>query len=100
MNPHATPPTDNPLTAWAQLVCRSRFEDLSPLAVAKAKVFLMDTLACGVAGRTGPHAQELAVAAQQWGHGHEAVVWGSHLRAPAALRSEKANKAGNKAAIG
>ena len=56
MNPHATPPTDNPLTAWAQLVCRSRFENLSPLAVAKAKVFLMDTLACGVAGRTGPHA--------------------------------------------
>ena len=36
MNPHATPPTDNPLTAWAQLVCRSRFENLSPLAVAKA----------------------------------------------------------------
>lgn len=84
MNLPKTTPSDNPLTAWAQLVCRSRFEDLSPLAVAKAKVFLMDTLACGVAGRTGPHAHELAVAAQQWGQGNEAVVWGSHLRAPAA----------------
>ena len=84
MNLPKTSPNENPLNAWAQLVCRARFEDLSPNAVAKAKVFLMDTLACGVAGRTGPHAHELAVAAQQWGQGAESVVWGSHLRAPAA----------------
>src|SRR5829696_1359912 len=53
-------------------------------ARAAARMFLLDTLAVGVAG-TGHAAQPgLLAAANRWGAGAEAGVWGEAARLPAA----------------
>lgn len=73
----------NPLRALAELVANTRYEDLPPAAVARAKVFLLDTLGCGVAGRGAPLIEEIARVAASWGAGEDAVVWGDRRRLPA-----------------
>lgn len=73
--------------ALAEHAARTRFADLPPAAVARAKVFLLDTLGVGLAGSTAQGAAELLRAAQGWGHDRDAAVWGTgqHLPAPQAV---------------
>jgi 2-methylcitrate dehydratase PrpD len=74
----------NPIVPLAELVARTRFEDLPPHAVAAAKTFILDTLGVGVAGFTGPRVRELAVTLASWGSGDESSAWGCGRRLPAA----------------
>lgn len=64
-------------------VVSTRFEDLTAAAVARAKVFVLDTFGVGVAGRKAPFAQELLAQVQRWGAGDDALAWGSGVRLPA-----------------
>jgi aconitate decarboxylase len=75
---------DNPLTALAELVAHSRFEHLSEAAVKATRIFLLDTLGCGVAGSTAPKVDAVVNAASRWGEGGQATVWGDRRRLPAA----------------
>jgi 2-methylcitrate dehydratase PrpD len=70
---------------FAAHVATARFEDLPADAVARAKVFILDTLGVGIAGATAAGAAELMAAARQWGAGAEAVIWGRAGRAPAGI---------------
>src|SRR5215470_15757866 len=72
------------ISAFADHVVATRFDDIPADAVRAAKVFILDTLGVGLAGSTGPMARELAVASDTWGQGEEARVWGSGIRRPAA----------------
>ena len=74
----------NPIVPLAELVARTRYEDLPPHAVAAAQTFILDTLGVGVAGRTGPRVRELADTLASWGAGEEATAWGCGRRLPAA----------------
>jgi aconitate decarboxylase len=65
-------------------VVATRFEDLPPDAVARAKTFVLDTLGVGAAGLRAPFAPELLAQAQRWGSGEEAHAWGHRVRLPAA----------------
>jgi len=69
--------------AFAAHIARTRFEDLPAQAVAKAKVFLLDTIGVGLAGTSDANAPRVLEAAAQWGEGTEATVWGSAVRLPA-----------------
>ncbi|MBL8378767.1 MAG: MmgE/PrpD family protein [Burkholderiales bacterium] len=73
----------NPLIDIAELVVKSRYEDLPADAVARAKVFILDTLGVGIAGSTGPAIGALTEVARSWGAGDDATVWGSGVRLPA-----------------
>lgn len=73
----------NPVVPLAELVARTRFEDLPPAAVARAKVWLTDTIGVGVAGSTGPKVKELQRALSGWGTGGEATAWVSGKKLPA-----------------
>ena len=55
-----------------------RFADIPPAAVAKAKVFILDTLGVGIAGGSVPEAAPLLATAGDWGQGNAAAVWGTH----------------------
>lgn len=72
--------------AFAAHAVRTRFADLPPAAVAKAKTFLLDTLGVGIAGRTGAQAEAIARLAAAWGKGEEATCWldGARLAAGSA----------------
>lgn len=59
-----------------------RYTDLPPKAVAKAKVFILDTLGVGIAGGSVPEAAPLATAARGWGAGDAVAVWGTRGRLP------------------
>ena len=80
----ASASSENPVTALADLVARARFADLSEAAVRATRTFLLDTLGCGVAGSTAPKVDAVVDAAQRWGAGEEATVWGDRRRLPAA----------------
>ncbi|MFN0161154.1 MAG: MmgE/PrpD family protein [Burkholderiales bacterium] len=73
----------NPLVDIAELVVKSHYEDLPAEAVARAKVFILDTLGVGIAGSTAPAIAALTQVARSWGAGDEATVWGSGARLPA-----------------
>lgn len=78
--------TDTPDAFAARLAAHAaalRYEDLPPGAVARAKVFILDTLGVGVAGATAQGAAEVLAAAGRWGAGAEATVWGTEARLPA-----------------
>lgn len=76
-------------TIWASeqlvdFVCATRFEDLDPHVLERAKTFLMDTLAVGVAGRCTAGSDAVLRATQGWGNGDAARVIGRpRLRVPA-----------------
>lgn len=57
-----------------------RFADLPAEAVAKAKVFILDTLGVGLAGGSVPEAAPLLATARCWGAGEAATVWGRRER--------------------
>src|SRR6476661_1899209 len=57
-----------------------RFSDIPPEAVAKAKVFILDTLGVGIAGGSVPEAAPLLATARGWGEGSAVSVWGTRAR--------------------
>lgn len=69
---------------FAAHVHGTRFADLSPEAVAKAKIFILDSLGVGIAGGSVPHAAELHAIAAQWGDRADVPAWGHAKRLPAA----------------
>ena len=78
--PDPADPVARRLAAHAAAV---RFEDLPPAVVARAKTFILDTLGVGIAGSTAQGAAAVLAAAQGWGGGAEARVWGTAQRLPA-----------------
>lgn len=57
---------------------------IPPAARAAARVFVLDTLAVGVAGTGHEKQPAIVAAASRWGTGAEATVWGQGTRLPAA----------------
>jgi 2-methylcitrate dehydratase PrpD len=62
----------------------TRFEDLPPFVVDRAKVFILDSLGVGIAGSTAAHADALLAIASRWGDRPEVAAWGRAVRLPAA----------------
>ncbi len=58
------------------------FEELPAAAVEAAKIFVLDTFSCALAGSTGPSSDEALTAAQLWGTGDGARVWARPDRLP------------------
>ena len=73
----------NAAQRFAAHVAETRFADLPDAAVERAKVFILDSFGVGVAGSSAAGAAELLSAAQGWGDGAEAAVWGRTARLPA-----------------
>ncbi|HUN41712.1 MAG TPA: MmgE/PrpD family protein, partial [Acetobacteraceae bacterium] len=71
---------------FASHALTTRFEDISPEAVAAAKVFILDSIGVGIAGSAVPGGDGLRRIAATWGAAQEAQVWGRAMRlsAPAA----------------
>ncbi|WP_374759546.1 MmgE/PrpD family protein [Elioraea sp.] len=57
---------------------------IPPPARAAARVFVLDTLAVGVAGTGHENQPGMIAAASRWGTGSEATVWGQGTCLPAA----------------
>jgi aconitate decarboxylase len=72
--------------AFAEHAAHTRFETLPPIAVAKARTFLLDTLGVGLAGRAGANLDAVSRLAAAWGAGDEATSWrdGARLTAGSA----------------
>ena len=68
---------------FAAHVAGARLQHLPAAVVARAKVFILDTLGVGVAGSSAAGAAEMLHAARGWGTGTEAAVWGRRDRMPA-----------------
>lgn len=71
---------------FARHALATPFSELSPEAVAAAKIFILDSIGVGVAGAHAPFAQEVRQAALGWGGAavsQSAHIWGVGLRAPA-----------------
>ena len=62
---------------------RTRFEHLSPRAVAATKTFALDSLGVALSGSRVPLVAALKETAATWGAGDAARVWGSGERVPA-----------------
>lgn len=61
--------------AFAAHAVRTRFADLPPLAVAKGKTFLLDTIGVALAGSSGANVEAVRDLAMGWGPGDEATSW-------------------------
>jgi aconitate decarboxylase len=70
------------IAAFAEHVTERSYRDLPDVAVNAAKIFILDTLGVGLAGSSGPKAQELARAQGLWGSGDNARVWSTGERLP------------------
>lgn len=71
--------------AVVDFVRQTTFEDLSPEALKYLKVFIMDTLAVGVAGRCSAGSDIMLKAVQTWGEGTQSrVIARPGVRFPAA----------------
>lgn len=75
--------TPDALTALVAHVAGTKFEDLPPVAVEKAKTFLLDTVGVGVAGSSGAAVDRLIRVCKGWGDGGEATAWVTGVRLPA-----------------
>lgn len=64
-------------------VARTTYADLPAAVVRAAKIFILDTFSCALAGSTGPSAAETLAAARNWGAGDSAAVWAHTERLPA-----------------
>jgi aconitate decarboxylase len=69
---------------FARHALTARYEDLSEDAVARAKVFILDTLGVGIAGSIAYGAEQVAIANAGWGSGTDATLWGRRERATVA----------------
>jgi len=67
----------------ASHVRNTRYEDLRPHDLGKAKTFLLDTFGVGIAGSSGASVESLVSTVQGWGQGDEATVWVTGERLPA-----------------
>ena len=65
-----------------QLAVETAFDDLPSAAVRATQTFLLDSLAVGVAGRTGPWRDETLRTALTWGRGGSARILGDGLAVP------------------
>ncbi len=75
----------DPIVPIAELVAKTRYEDLPATAIAAAKTFILDTIGVGVAGAaSGPRVRELIETARGWGAGNDATVWLHGAKLPAA----------------
>ncbi len=72
------------LDRLTQLAVETAFGDLPPAAVRATQTFLLDGLAVGVAGRTGPWRDETVRMALAWGRGGTARILGDALCVPPA----------------
>ncbi len=72
-----------PQAAFAELITRTRFADLPPAVIDKAKVFLLDSLGVGLAGSSTGWAAPLVDAVGGWGQAPEARCWRDGRRLPA-----------------
>ena len=71
--------------AVVDFVQKTTFEDLSPEAIKYLKIFLMDTLAVGVAGRCSSGSDVTFNSTKSWGQGDQARLIGRPgVRLPAA----------------
>ena len=75
---------DDLLTWLLALAADASFDDLPGVAVAATQTFLLDTLAVGVAGRTGAWRDETLRAALAWGTGGGARILGDRRLVPPA----------------
>lgn len=79
-------PTMNPTTdithRLVEHVVGARFEQLPPIAVEAAKIFILDSLGVALSGSRVPMVRELEAIALDWGSGDAARVWGSGQRVP------------------
>ena len=73
----------DPILPLAELVARTRYEDLPPRAIEAAKTFILDTLGVGAGGASAPRVRELVETAAGWGAGEESTVWVDGRRLPA-----------------
>jgi 2-methylcitrate dehydratase PrpD len=64
-------------------VARLTYADLPAAVVRAAKIFILDTFSCALAGSTGPSSAETLAAARNWGAGDAAAVWARADRLPA-----------------
>ncbi|MBT7450626.1 MAG: MmgE/PrpD family protein, partial [Rhodospirillaceae bacterium] len=77
MTPHT-----NPVEPMVAHVMGTSFADLPTAAVDAAKIFVLDTFSCALAGSTGPSSDEALAAAKLWGIGDGARVWARSERLP------------------
>lgn len=68
---------------FATHVLGTGFDDLTPAAVERAKVFILDSLGVGIAGSSVPHADALLTIAARWGDRPNLPAWGHAARLPA-----------------
>jgi aconitate decarboxylase len=74
--------SDTALAALLEHVVETGFEDLPAAAIAAAKIFVLDTLANGVAGVAGADSKAIISAAKNWGADPVVPVWGHSQRLP------------------
>jgi aconitate decarboxylase len=72
----------NAAETFAAHVAGTNFADIPAHVIARAKVFILDTLGVGIAGSSAQGAAELLVSARLWGEGTGAAVWGRSDRLP------------------
>ncbi|RDW58512.1 hypothetical protein BP5796_12442 [Coleophoma crateriformis] len=79
--------TTQPLLAeqFATHALNTRYDDLTPDAIAQAKVFILDTLGVGIAGSSAFGTDVVVGTGITWGQGDEATLWGRRQRGPAGL---------------
>jgi aconitate decarboxylase len=75
--------TADPFPHLVSHVAGLRFDAIPASAVARMKVFILDTLGVGAAGANGTNLDGLKTLAASWGQGDEALVWGTSDRLPA-----------------
>src|SRR5882757_3348038 len=68
---------------YAAFAAALRGEALPTEVAEAARVNLLDTLACAIAGRTAPGVADVAALATEWGGAPQALIWGSDTRVPA-----------------
>ncbi len=71
--------------ALSEYVSRTRFEDLSPAAIASAKRSTLDTMGAMVAGSTAPGIDQVVALAKSWGGTEEAHLAGFGYGVPSPL---------------
>jgi aconitate decarboxylase len=64
-------------------VAAVRFDCLPEPAIAVAKTWILDTLGVGIAGSSAAGMTAIRAAADAWGNGPEATIWGTSQRVPA-----------------
>jgi 2-methylcitrate dehydratase PrpD len=81
MAPTAT--RDEFAASFAAFSATLRLSDLPDEVIQAARVNLLDTLACAIAGSNAPGVADVAGLARSWGGAPQALVWCSGVRLPA-----------------